>query len=256
MSTTFERQEIDVAGVNTIVYTIGEGAPLVFMHGAGTSLGREFVRPWAEKRRVIFPYHPNFGESGDDNSIQEVSDYVLHYLDLFDALGLETFDLVGHSLGGWLAAEFAIRHPERLNRLVLVSPAGLVVPEVESPDYFMIHENDMPGYLMMDPSRLAPYLPAAPDVDFLTLSYRETTATARVVWDHPSGNRKLGRWLHRIKVPTLLLWGEHDRLQPTAKAAAWQAALPNAELKLVPNAGHLVFEEQPDSLDIVSRFLD
>jgi pimeloyl-ACP methyl ester carboxylesterase len=130
----FFRAEYDINGVKTVIHTIGSGPELVFLHGAGTFTGFEFARALAARRKVIIPYSPNFGESGDDPTLDSVEDYVLHYMDLFDRLGLTKFDLGGISLGGWLAAEFAVRAPQRLRRLVLVAPAGLVVEKAHAPE--------------------------------------------------------------------------------------------------------------------------
>ena len=121
----FERQTHTVNGVKTAVLTAGRGEPLVFFHGAGTWHGFKFALPWTEKFRVIIPFHPGFGESGDDPGLSDMHDYVMHYLDLFDALGVDKLRLVGFSLGGWLAAKFAMEHGRRVERLVLVGPAGL-----------------------------------------------------------------------------------------------------------------------------------
>ncbi len=250
----FERHEITINGIKTVVNTIGSGAPLVFLHGAATFTGFEFARRWAGSRKVILPYHPGFGDSEDDASIDSINDYLLHYFDLFDALELGAFDLVGFSMGGWLAAKIAAHQPRRITKLALVAPAGLPVEGVESPDIFTISDKDLPGYLLEDPSLLLQYLPKQHDVDFLTQRYRETTSLARVAWDRPSGEPKLGRWLHRLTMPTLLLWGAGDRLVPVAKAKAWAEAIPKSTLRIVDGAGHLIFEEKPESADLVLEF--
>lgn len=132
----FERKTLNVAGVETVVYTIGKGPPLVFLHGAGSFTGFDAVRRWADRRTVIVPYHPGFGESADDPTMDTISDYVLHYAELFDLLSLASLDLMGFSLGGWMAAEFAVLQPRRVAKLILVAPAGLVVPEHPAPDLF------------------------------------------------------------------------------------------------------------------------
>src|ERR1700739_983871 len=119
--------EYDINAVKTVVQSIGSGPVLVFLHGTGTFTGFEVARAWAAHHAVLIPFHPGFGDSGDSDTIDTVEDHVLHYMDLFDHLGLRSFHLAGFSLGGWLAAEFAIRQPQRVRRLVLGAPAGLVV---------------------------------------------------------------------------------------------------------------------------------
>lgn len=254
--TGFARAEYDINGIKTVVYSIGSGPEFVFMHGTGTFTGFAFARALAQRRKVIIPYNPNFGESGDDPGLDTIEDYVLHSMDLFDRLGLKTFDLGGFSLGGWLAAEFAARQPQRLRRLVLVAPAGLVVEKARAPELSEITPPELPSYLAHDPAVALRYFPKAPDPGFDARLGREIGAFAQLVRHHPQGNPKLARWLHRITVPTLLLWGGADRMRPTAQADAWTALLPDRHLAIVPNTGHLVFEETPSSTDIVADFLD
>lgn len=253
--TGFTRAEYEINGVSTVVHTIGSGPALVFLHGTGTFTGFEMARQWAAGHTVIIPYHVGFGESGDADAIDTVEDHVLHDMDLFDRLGLAHFDLVGFSLGGWLAAEFAIRQPQRVRRLVLVAPAGLVVPAAPAPGLFEIAPQDLPSYLAHNPAAALRYFPPAPDPAFDTRLGREVMAFAKLIRNDPQGNPKLGHWLHRISAPTLVLWGDKDRLRPTAQAHAWVAGLPDARLVLVPETGHLVFEETPAASRHVTDFL-
>jgi pimeloyl-ACP methyl ester carboxylesterase len=251
----FRRDEHVVNGVKTVVYSIGSGPELVFLHGAGTFTGFAFARAWAPQHKVIIPFNPNFGESGDDASLDSIEDYVLHYLDLFDRLGLSKFDLAGFSLGGWLAAELAIRAPQRVRRLVLIAPAGLVVEKARAPELSEITPPELPSYLAHDPSVALAYFPKAPDPAFDAQLGREIGAYAQLLRTNGQGNPKLGRWLHRVSAPTLLLWGSADRMRPVAQADAWKALLPDARVSIIPNAGHLVFEEMPSAVQVAADFL-
>ena len=251
----FERMALDINGTHTVVLSIGSGQPLVFLHGTGTFTGFDVARQWAGRHRVLIPFHPGFGESGDDDTLDSIEDYVLHYMDLFDRLGLAGFDLAGFSLGGWMAAEFAIRQPRRLRRLVLVAPAGLVVEEARAPDLFEIQPSELPSYLAHDPQAALRYFPKTLDPAFDAALRREVGGLAKLVRNDPQGNPKLSRWLHRITVPTLVLWGAEDRLRPTAQAHAWMRLLPDSRLELVPATGHIVFEETPKAGRIVTDFL-
>ena len=203
----FTRAEYDINGVKTVVHSIGTGPEFVFLHGTGTFTGFEFARAWASRHKVIVPYNPNFGDSGDDAALNSIEDYVLHYMDLFDRLGLTKFDLGGFSLGGWIAAEFALRQPERVRRLVLVAPAGLVVDKARAPELSEITPPELPSYLANDVTVPLRYFPKAPDPAFDARLGREIGAYAQLVRNHPQGNPKLARWLHRIAAPTLLVWG-------------------------------------------------
>ena len=123
--TEFKRETHTVNGVKIILLTAGSGEPLLFLHGAGTFHGFEFAKPWADKFRVLLPFHPGFGESADDPAMNDIHDYVMHYVELLDLLGLDKVNLVGFSLGGYIAAKFAMEHGHRVRKLVLVGPAGL-----------------------------------------------------------------------------------------------------------------------------------
>ena len=118
----FTRKKVDVRGVRTVYYEAGEGPTVVYFHGGGTFHGIQFAKPWTEKFRVILPYHPGFGETADDPRVGAMQHLVLHYLDFFDTLGLDKVHLIGASMGGRLATEFAVSHNDRLKSLILAAP--------------------------------------------------------------------------------------------------------------------------------------
>ena len=192
----------------------------MFLHGAGTFHGWSFAEPWTARFRVLLPHHPGYGESGDIDDLHDIHDLVLHDTELFDQLGLTAdVNLVGFSLGGLVAARLAIEQRHRLRRLVLVAPAGLRAPGVEIDDLFRIPPEELMARLAHRPETLQPHLPADPhDVDFIVDRYRETRTTAIMLWEHPY-DRVLPRWLGRVDLPTLIVWGDEDRLLPPALAA-------------------------------------
>ncbi len=247
----FRRKNLTIAGVKTVVLTAGQGEPLVFLHGAGTFTGFDFALEWARQFRVYVPYHPGFGESADDPKIDSISDYVMHYADLFDALGLDQAYVVGHSLGGWIGAEFATVFGHRVKKLVLVSPAGLRVEGAKG-DFFTIPPMELPSYLSEKPELILRHVKQT--VDFAVDRYRETTSAARVFWSR-TYDPKLPRWLHRITMPTLVVWGTRDRMLPYSLAEKWTAAIPDAELATLRGVGHFVMEEKPAVLNRIARFL-
>ncbi|HEX6786464.1 MAG TPA: alpha/beta hydrolase [Acidimicrobiales bacterium] len=251
-----DRIELEVNGTPTVVLVAGpaEGSPMVYFHGGGTFHGWEFARAWADDHRVLIPFHPGFGESGDLADLHDIGDYVLHYTALFDKLGLtEGVNLIGSSLGGLTAARFAIAQQHRLRRLVLVSPAGLRDDEHPGPDFFRILPEDLPGYLVHDMATIAPYLPTGHDVDFIVDRYRETRTMATLLWEHPF-DRILPRWLGIVATPTLIVWGDEDRLIPPGQAQTWAALLPDGRVAMFPDAGHLVLDESPDAVAAVAAF--
>lgn len=256
-SAPFERLVLDVNGTSTVVLTGGDpvAPPLVFFHGAGTFSGWAFAEPWTEQFRVLIPHHPGYGESDDLDGLQELHDLVIHYVELFDQLELDTdVNLVGLSLGGLLAARFAIEQKHRLRRLVLVAPGGLRVPGVEVVDLFRLPPEEIVSRLAHRMETVLPHLPSDPhDVDFNVARYREMRTTAIMLWEHPF-DPVVPRWLGRVDVPALVVWGEEDRLTPIGLAQGWLELLPRATLATFPEAGHLVLDESPEARAAVARF--
>jgi pimeloyl-ACP methyl ester carboxylesterase len=251
----FREERHTVHGVETVVLSAGEGEPLVYFHGAGTTTGFDALLPLAERFRLIVPFHPGWGPSEDDPTIDDVHDFRRHYLDLFDALGLGEIALAGSSMGGWIAANFAADHGERVRSLVLVSPVGLRVDEHPTTDIFSIPDDEVFGRLTEDMSVFEGHVPMPPTPEFLADRYREATSAARVMWAR-SYDLKLHRWLHRLRMPTLLLWGGADRLIPVEQADVWAGLIPGAEVKRLPGVGHLVFEEALEACEIVASFVE
>ena len=253
----FDRLQLKVNGTDTVVLALGDAAapPLVFFHGAGTFHGWEFARPWAAGFRVLIPHHPGFAESGDMEGLREFGDFVLHYGALFDQLGLHRdVNLVGLSLGGRLAARFAISQQHRLRRLVLVAPAGLRVPEAPMEDLFRIPPEQIPSRLVKNFDVLLPWLPSDPhDLDFAVDRYRESRTVATVAWDEPF-DRVIPRWMSTMAVPTMVLWGADDALIPVGQAKAWADLVPDSDLRIFDDAGHLLLDESPSAVEAVAQF--
>ena len=253
----FERREMKVNGADVVLFTGGAGEPLLFLHGAGTVSGFNFSASWAQKFKVYLPYHPGFGESADSAAITSIDDYVLHYLELLDRLEIDKVRLVGLSLGGWIAARLATQNSHRLKKLVLVGPAGLRVPEHPTTDIFRLKPGELPSYLVQDPGVLAPYVPDPQSpafLEFLVNDYHEMSSFARLAWERPY-DPHLAKWLHRIDVPTLLLYGDKDRITPAPQSKTWAELIPNAAVRVVKDAGHLVLDEKEEARKAVLDFL-
>jgi pimeloyl-ACP methyl ester carboxylesterase len=249
-----KREQLNVDGVKTVVYSAGTGEPILFLHGAGTVDGFDFMEPWADKFRVIAPYHPGFGESDDDPTFTTLHDYVMHYLELLDMLKLDKINLVGLSLGGWLAAQFATEHSHRIKKLVLMAPAGIIDPQHPILDIVKIPGDQIVPLLTSNFDVLKSRLPEKPDLDFIGDRYRESGTVARLFWEHPS-DPKLMRYLHRIKVPTMIVWGDEDKIIPVQQTETWRKLVPHADIKVYKGAGHLVHLEKPESVAAIATFL-
>ena len=250
----YSEERFTINGVETVVQVAGDGEPLVFFHGAGTITGFDALLPLAERFKLIVPFHPGYGPSADDVTVDSIHDLRRHYLGLLDDLGIGEFALAGHSIGGWLAANFAVDHAERVKRLVLAAPLGLKVDEHPTQDIFAIPAEEVPAYLTADLSVFDGHVPMPPTPEFLADRYREMTSTARLLWARVY-DLKLARWLHRLTMPTLIVWGDADRLIPVEQAPVWAELIPGAELKTLPGVGHLIFDESSEAVEAVASFV-
>lgn len=249
----FETEHVDVDGVDTAVLTAGEGPPLVYFHGAGAAPGAFLtLLPLADRFRVIAPHHPGFGESGDDpERFGAIRDFVGHYERLFERLGLGRVALAGASMGGYIASLVAASAPARVSRLVLVCPYGLDVPEHPTTDARGVPPGQLMSLLTSDPGVLAA-MPSDPDEAFLAARARERETLERI--SPGQHDPELRGILPGIETPTLILWGDDDRMIPVGQAPVWAELIPNAELRIFPGRGHLLVAETNEAVDAIADF--
>src|SRR5262245_19306960 len=253
-------ETIDVNGRPTVLMHGGEGTPFVYLHSAlGEShLWLPFYTAGAKQFRVLVPTHPGFGKSGGFEEIDSIEDMAFHYIEMLDALELEEVILGGVSLGGWIAAEVACRWPERVKKLWIADAPGLWVDEEPLPDMFrVVHDKKkMRELLFHDPQGAMASVVIKDNADEQTMlnAFQALTVLARLVWERPY-NPKLASRLHRVQCPTLLLRGEHDKVIPPAYGHAYKKHLPQAELKLIKNCGHLpMFEKEAEFVQAIQEF--
>ncbi|HVO14106.1 MAG TPA: alpha/beta fold hydrolase, partial [Alphaproteobacteria bacterium] len=184
----------------------GKGAPMIFLHGArGASAWLPFMDKLAETFELIVPEHPGFGGSDTPPWLDNVGDLAYFYLDLIDHLGLDGVHVVGTSLGGWIAAEIAVRDTHPLATLTLVAPAGIHVKGVAKGDVFMWSAEEIMKRLFHDP-KLAEKALAQPVPEAeVMIQAKNRLALAKLGWQPRLYNPDLYKWLHRISVPTLIL---------------------------------------------------
>jgi pimeloyl-ACP methyl ester carboxylesterase len=229
------------------VMRAGSGSPLLFLHGgggAGTWL--PFMARLAETFDVIVPEHPGFGESETPPWLDTVSDLANFYLDFLKQLDLDGVHLVGQSLGGWIAAELAVRNTSRLASLTLASAAGIHVKDIPQVDTFLSSDEQRIRDLFHDQKLADAVLARALRPELEDVALRNRMTTAKLVWQPRSHDPHLQKWLHRIDVPTLLIWGEHDRLFPKDYAFAYQRLIPGSKVVIIPDCGHLPEVEKAD----------
>lgn len=249
MGSGFELRSIDVRGYAVPVQVGGSGPPLILLHGAGgAGLVGPFEQALARDFRVYAPVHPGFGGTPLADWVQGVDDVALHYVDVIAALGLERPSVVGVSLGGWIATELAVFRPDLLARLVLVSAVG-VRPDEPMPDLFILEPGEAMALLFANPSVAAVLRQAAsaPDPELIVRMYEEQAAVARLMWKRPY-NPRLARRLHHVSCPTLVVWGDQDRLLPPKHGEKLAGLLPAARFRLIRGAGHVVPLEAAEEL--------
>jgi pimeloyl-ACP methyl ester carboxylesterase len=253
-------ETVDINGRKTVLMHSGEGLPFVYLHSTlgEAAIWLPYFQTWSKEFRVLVPTHPGFGNSGGFDEIDTIEDMAFHYVELFDALGLEQVCLGGVSLGGWIAAEFACRWPERVRRLWIADAPGLWVPEQPLPDLFRYLQNRraIRELLFHDPDSAIASLVLRdnPDQQTMLTVYRSLTVLARLIWERPY-DPKLAKRLHRVRCPTLLVWGEHDKLIPPAYGEAYRKHIPHAQLVKIAACGHMpMFEREAEFVKLISDF--
>ena len=263
---------VEVYGRKVAVLENGGGTPLLYLHGfADVHSVKDGWMPFherlAQRARVIAPAHPGCAQSDENKDVDAIEDVVFHYLEVLDALELTQFDLVGSCVGGWIAAELAARHPEKIRKLVLIGAAGLFVEGALIGDVFMMAQPergssyaglrqllfagaDQPLALQLFPDGMG-------DIEEELRRYQMLRLGSRIGFKPPYFyNYSLRNRLQRITSPALVIWGEKDNMVPRAHGETYAKLIPNAKLTLISGAGHSVHVEKPEeTAKLVSDFL-
>lgn len=235
----------------------GEGRPLLYLHGAGmTGVWLPVMEELAKDFDVLAPDHPGFGRSDRPDWLDGMDDMVYHYLDFLDHMNLDRVDVVGVSFGGWLAAELAVSHAERVSKLVLSAASGLRVDGAPITDLFTLTPAELAEYLFADPEKVKAMVAAEPSPEVQQELYRGRCTLAHLGWNPLLCNPALRRRLYRITCPTRVFWGDRDRLIPMAHGEAYASEIAGAELVTFKNCAHSIQQEQPQAFAAeVKRFL-
>lgn len=223
-----------------------DAPPLVFLHGAGGHTGwMSFLEDLSQDFAVFAPEHPGFGQSDDPPWLDEIGDLAYFYLDFLAALGLDDVHLVGTSLGGWVAAELAVRNETRLKSLTLVCAVGIAADGKPIDDIFRMPVEENLRRFYADPERATRRVADMARIDPMLYGKNRATVTRLA---YPGFlDPGLAKWLHRITVPTLLIYGEKDGLVPPRFGEAYRAAIPGSRLVVLEDAGHAPFDERKDA---------
>lgn len=243
-------RHITVSGVGLDVEERGEGRPLLFLHpGEGLQPNRPWIDELARNHRVIAPNHPGFGGSALPDWFGTVDDMAYLYLDLIRELKLDKVLLVGACFGGWIAAEMAVRTTAPFAGLLLSAPLGIKVGGVLDRDI-----TDMHGIARSEFLKRAWADPKNGEIDYTALPDTELAGIARgreslalFGWKPYMHNPRLRRWLHRIDIPTRLIWGDQDGIVSPAYGEGWCREIQGATLETIADAGHYPHWEQPEA---------
>jgi pimeloyl-ACP methyl ester carboxylesterase len=252
----FTDHTLEVARCKTHYRRGGKGRPVVFLHGAsGAPVVLPFMEKLATRYDVVVPDHPGYGASDEPEWLENIHDVAYFYLDFFAALKLEKAVVIGSSMGGWMALEMAVRNTGRIGSLVLVSPAGHFAEGARPADIFLLPQEEMVRKLFHDPKYAAQRLAIPETPESIDLGLKNRHTTARLAWEPRLHDPHLPKWLHRIDVPTSIVWGAQDQILPVATAHDLKRLIPDAELNIFENCGHLPQVEQMEKFcDVVFRF--
>jgi len=249
--------KITIRGCNIRLIRGGGGRALLILHGANGAMWPPFMQTLAGRFEVIAPEHPGFGESDTPDWLDTVHDLAYFDLDLLAALDLDRVHLVGISLGGWVAAELAVRDTSRLASLTLVGAAGLHVNGVEQIDPFLRTDEQRIRDFFHDQARADETIKTWLAPEHADVAMKNRVTTAKLSWQPRSHDPHLHKWLHRIDVPALLVWGAEDRLFPKEYAHAYGALIAGSKVVIVPECGHLPHVEKPSAfVSVLEDFID
>jgi pimeloyl-ACP methyl ester carboxylesterase len=260
LASTHERSErtVEVQGIQTHLFEAGSptAPPLLYLHG--TNLGNlwlDYHNALAQHFHIFAPDTPGFGLTARPDWMRDMSDYILYFRDLLDTLGLDKPNIVGHSLGGWMAAELVVWYPERVSKLVLSNAAGIRVKGSPIADLFAMNIQEVLAACFDNPMAAMPLMPAEFNIDYMIAQYLERMTLATLAWN-PNYDPKLERRLFRVKCPTLVIWGENDRLIPQVYGDALHKIIAGSKLVKLAGTGHMpMFEKHEEWTKEIADFL-
>ncbi len=226
-------------GIKCRVLEAGQGAPVVFFHGAGGLFPEEPVlESLARRFHVYAPEWPGYGAETTEDKLEDMLDFALHGWDVIEALGLsQRPSLVGHSMGGMIAAEMACIANQAVEKLALIAPAGIWLDAHPIPDLFSMLPFELAQVLFADPRSGEKFLTAGVDFSnmdalqqFMVTNARRLGTAGKILFPIP--NRRLSKRLYRLRTPTLLVWGSEDKIAPLRAAQVALATIPGARLKI------------------------
>ena len=247
----------DYKGSNVFMRRGGSGEPLLFLHGAGgVAAWMPFLDQLSDSFDVIVPDHPTYGRSDEPDWVEDVADVAYFYMDFLENNGLENVHVVGQSMGGWIALEMAIRNTSRIKTLTLVGSAGIRIKGQPAADIFILNDEELARTLLVDEGRIQALLAMELSEDQQDTLIKNKVATARLGWQPRLFNPRLRKWMHRIDVPTHIIWGTEDKVIPPSYAAEFQSLISGSKVTMIDKCGHLPNIERTEAfVEAVGGFL-
>jgi len=250
--------QLDVQGWPSTVRRAGTGRTVVFLHGAFfPSKWLPFHEALAARFDLVAPITPGYLEGGPPAWMLGWDDVVLHQRALLDQLDVDQFDLVGYDIGGWMAANFAAFHPERVRSLTVIAPMGLRVPDAPAMEWMAANPQRVVDALFNgDPGEHAGLFPPPSDIEGFVNAYGENGVTARLIWEKRYDTR-LDRRLSNIDVPAHVITPVDDRIIPAVHGERWAEILPTSTLTQLDGVGHALLIQDPDRVaSTVADFIE
>ncbi len=261
MTTTMSTNEsrVTVVGTDVEMFSGGSGPPILFLHGAGGNRGwQPFHQALAANNTVYAPSQPGFNGTERPDWLGTINDMAHFNQQLAQQLGLDQYVLMGHSMGGWIAAEMAAMSPSSLKALVLIDGVGIRPKDSDITEIFMVSAETRAGYRFHDPSQV-------PDIEELTreltpeealVDFSDREMASRLLWRPYMHNPSLPHYLAAVNTPTLVVWGRQDAIVPLECGELYNQALRNSKLAVIDQCGHSPQVEKPQEfLSQVTAFL-
>lgn len=243
-------EKLNIGGIQLELIRRGRGSPLLLLAGEeALEAEAPFLDDLSKTHEILIPAPPGFGRSERPDWISNVDDIAYIYLDVAEKLGIKQAPVIGFSLGGWIAAEMATKDDSFISKLALIAPYGIKVggpTDRDIADIWSLHPSEVLRRKWHDPEKGKRDFPSMPE-EKLTIIARNVESLARFCWEPYMHNPKLTHRLHRIRVPTRLIWGEQDGIVTPAYGKAYADFIPGATFDVIPNAGHYPHLEQPEA---------
>jgi pimeloyl-ACP methyl ester carboxylesterase len=254
---TWTDSTVEAAGTKLHVSRAGKGRPVLVLHHETGTLDRlPFYDALAAQYDVLVPHHPGYSRSPRPEWMRSVRDIAVVYRGLLADLNVQKTALVGLGFGGWIAAEMATMAPGDLSHLVLVGAMGIKPPQGDILDLAITGYMDYARAGFHDQKAFDRVYGAEPPTDQLEMWDICREMSFRIAWKPYMYSQTLPHLLGSVRVPSLVVWGDHDKVVPQSAAGVYAKSLPNAKIEIVKGCGHCVDMEQPDALaKLVTQFI-